>query len=65
MQHPDVTWSPQVGDVTRIKETGRLGTVVKLKGTREPRFRLVMLPVAGASKTPDLWYGLDELEPAP
>jgi len=64
MQHPNATWSPSLGDVARVKETGRLGTVVRLKGTRDRRFRLAMLPVPELPKTRDEWYGLDELEPS-
>jgi hypothetical protein len=62
----DAPWSPDIGDVARVKDTDRLGTVVRLKGVRERRFRLAMLPVPGAAKsrTGDRWYGLDELEPS-
>lgn len=62
---PDATWTLRVGDVARVKDTGRLGTVVRLKGVREPRFRLAMLPSPDAAKprAGDRWYGFDELEP--
>ena len=65
-RHPDDRWTLRVGDIARVKDTGRLGTVVRLKGVREQRFRLAMLPVPGAAKSRlgDRWYGLDELEPS-
>jgi len=65
-RHPDDHWTLRVGDVARVKDTGLLGTVVRLKGVREQRFRLAMIPVPGAarSRMGDRWYGLDELEPS-
>jgi hypothetical protein len=62
----DDRWTLRVGDVARVKDTGRLGTVVRLKGVREQRFRLALLPVPNAprSRLGDRWYGLDELEPS-
>ena len=74
MQHTDTTWPPRLGDATRVKETGLIGTVVRLKGTRTPRFYVETMPRAanegatppGRSTVPRarrLWYGLDELEP--
>ena len=67
MPQPDATWAPRVGDVARVKDTGQLGTVVRLKGSRDRRFRLALLPVPNAarSRMGDRWYGLDELEPSP
>ena len=66
LHQTEAPWSPSVGDIARVKDTGRLGTVVRLKGVRERRFRLAMLPVPNMAKTRtgDRWYGLDELEPA-
>jgi hypothetical protein len=61
-QEPGAKTGPQIGDVARVKESGRLGTVVRLKGVRDQRCRLAMLPDATAPKVRDLWYGLDELE---
>jgi hypothetical protein len=61
-QQPETTRAPHVGDVARVKETGRLGTVVKLKGVRDQRFRLAMIPDPALAKARDQWYGLDELE---
>ncbi len=61
-QQPPTRPIPHVGDVIRVKETGRLGTVVRLKGVRDQRVRLVMLPDGASTKVRDLWYGLDELE---
>jgi len=67
MHEHETTWTPRVGDVARVKDTGQLGTVVKLKGVRERRFRLTTLPVSDAarSRVGDRWYGVDELEPSP
>ena len=63
MQNPDAPWPPRVGDVARLKATGRLGTVVRLKGVHDRRFRLEMLPAPKTPKARTEWYGLDELEP--
>ena len=62
MQNPDAPWPPRVGDVARLKATGRLGTVVRLKGVRDRRFRIEMLPVPNTPKARTEWYGLAELE---
>ena len=64
MHQSDTTWSPRGGDVARVKETGRLGTVIKLKGTRDRRFRLAMVPTVATVKARNEWYGLNELEPS-
>jgi hypothetical protein len=74
MQHTDTTWPPRLGDAARVKETGYVGTIIRLKGTRTPRYYVETLPratggdvtVQGRGATPRtrrLWYGLDELEP--
>ena len=62
MSVPDTSWSPAVGDVVRVKDSDRLGKVVRLKGTYDRRFRLSMLPITGRPTPRDLWYGLDEIE---
>ena len=75
MQNESTTWSPQVGDLARIKESGLTGTVVKTKGVYEARFRVRVLPptvadsaaalkrARAAARAASRWYGLDELGP--
>lgn len=77
MQQIESSWVPEIGTSVRLKETGQVGTVTKVKGTRDRRFRLLVPAPASAgsvvaqkrarleARIASRWYGLDELEPTP
>ncbi len=73
MPNSSAPWPPKEGDSVRVKEVGLLGTVIKIKGVYETRFRVRVVPptengdanalkrARAAARLASRWYGLDEL----
>jgi hypothetical protein len=69
VEQPDAGWEPNVGDRVRVRETGRLGTVDKLKGVYALRVHVMLdrpARVVRSTMRPQrrAWYDPEELDPA-
>jgi hypothetical protein len=68
VQHSEDEWEPNIGERVRVRDTGRLGTVDKLKGVYSLRVHVLLdrpTRVIRSTMRPQrqAWYDPEELDP--